>query len=159
MAFKVRLLTINDMDEAAKVHRQSFDERLPSLAGLHTPEEDRDFFRTHLFDRCEVWGAVDGRLVGLIAFANEWIEQLYILPDWQGQGIGKALLDIAKSKCPALRLWTFQQNQQARQFYERNGFVSMVRTDGLGNEEKAPDILYAWAGRGRTDLQADTTVL
>lgn len=155
MAFGVRLLTLDDMDEAAKVHRQSFDERLPSLAGLHTPQEDRDFFRNHLFNDCEVWGAFDERLVGLIAFTNDWIEQLYVLPNWQGQGIGKALLGIAKSKCPELRLWTFQQNKLARQFYKRNGFVPIDETDGLGNEAKAPDILYAWAGRGLTDLGAE----
>jgi putative acetyltransferase len=144
MAFQVRLLTLDDMEEAAKVHRKSFDERLPSLAGLHTPQEDRVFFKSHLFNECEMWGAVDGRLVGFIAFSNGWIDQLYVLPDWQGQGIGKALLDIAKGRCPKLRLWTFQQNKPARQFYERNGFVPIEETDGHDNEEKAPDVLYEW---------------
>lgn len=113
------------------------------MVGLHTPEEDRDFFRNHLFSKCEIWGAVDGRLVGFTAFGNEWIEQLYILPEWQGQGIGKALLDIAKGKCSTLRLWTFQQNKPARQFYERNGFVPIEETDRLGNEAKAPDVLMS----------------
>lgn len=158
MAFQMRLLTLDDMDEAAKVLRQSFDERLPSLAGLHTPEEDRDYFRNHLFNESEMWGAFDVRLVGFIAFTGEWIEQLYILPDWQGQGIGNALIGVAKGKCPALRLWTFQQNKPARRFYERNGFVPIEETDGLGNEAKAPDILYQWANDRREALEAETAV-
>lgn len=144
MAIRVRLLTMDDMEEAATVHRQSFDERLPSLPSLHTPEDDRAFFQGHLFKKCEMWGALDGRLVGFVAFANGWIDQLYVLPNWQGRGIGKALLDIAKVKCPALQLWTFQQNRLARQFYERNGFLPVQEKEGLDNEEKSPDILYEW---------------
>ncbi|QYO79062.1 GNAT family N-acetyltransferase [Devosia salina] len=132
------------MDAAAKVLRRSFDDRLPSLAGLHTPEEDLEYFRTHLFRESEMWGAFTGQLVGFIAFAGEWIEQLYILPEWQGMGIGKVLLEIAKVKSRSLRLWTFQQNAPARQFYERHGFVPIEATDGLGNEAKAPDVLYQW---------------
>lgn len=89
-------------------------------------------------------GAFDAGLVGFIALSNEWIEQLYVLPEWQGQGIGKALLKIAKSRSPTLSLWTFQQNKQARQFYERNDFVPIEMTDGHGNEAKAPDALYRW---------------
>jgi putative acetyltransferase len=143
----IRHLTIDDMDAAAKVLRRAFDERLPSLAGLHTPEEDQEYFRNRLFSETEMWGAFDDHLVGFIAFANEWIEQLYILPEWQGRGIGKALVKIAKAKFPSLRLWTFQQNEPAKQFYERNGFVPIETTDGLGNEAKAPDILYQWVSR------------
>lgn len=118
---------------------------MPSLAGLHTPEEDLEYFRDHLFVETEMWGAFAANgLVGFIAFSNDWIEQLYILPEWQGGGVGKALLEIAKARFSTLRLWTFQQNGPAREFYERNGFVPIEMTDGLGNEAKAPDILYRW---------------
>jgi len=144
MAFRIRRLTLDDMDEAARVLRRSFDERLPSLAGLHTPAEDRSYFRDQLFKESEMWGAFDEQLVGFIAFADKWIEQLYILPDRQGQGIGKALLGIAKEKFPTLKLWTFQQNYLAKRFYEKNGFVPIEETDGLSNESKAPDVLYEW---------------
>jgi len=45
----LRRLAIADMDETARVFRASFDQALPSLRGLHTPDEDRAFFRAHLF--------------------------------------------------------------------------------------------------------------
>ena len=38
-------------------------------------------------------------------------------------------------------------NTDARRFYEREGFVEAKRSDG-DNEEKLPDILYAWQGDG-----------
>ncbi|WID97898.1 GNAT family N-acetyltransferase [Bosea vestrisii] len=133
------------MDAVAAVHRASFDDRLPWLAGLHTPEEDRAYFGSVVFDECEVWGSVHGpALAGFIAFRHGWIDQLYVLPAYQGQGVGSALLEIARDRYPELNLWTFQRNAIARRFYERQGFVAAELTDGTRNEEREPDIRYIW---------------
>jgi hypothetical protein len=45
-------------------------------------------------------------------------------------------------------LWTFQQNDGARRFYERHGLRLIRLTDGEDNEEKTPDALYAWRRGG-----------
>ena len=124
--------------------RRSFEERLPTFAALHTPDEDAAFVRDHLFPKAEMWGAFDPDLVGFIAFADGWIEQFYILPEQQGRGLGRTLLAIPKSKFSDLRLWTFQQNQAARHFYEHHGFVAVEFTDGRANEHGEPDVLYRW---------------
>jgi GNAT superfamily N-acetyltransferase len=142
----LRRLELDDMDQAAAVHRASFDHALPTLTGLHTPEEDRWYFRERVFAACELWGWFDNQdLVGIIAFRDGWIDQLYILPSSQGAGIGTALLGIAKGRFPRFSLWTFQRNTSARRFYERHGFALVRETDGSGNEEKEPDVLYAWS--------------
>jgi GNAT superfamily N-acetyltransferase len=141
----IRKLDLVDMDAAARVHRAAFDERLPWLAGLHTPEEDRQFYRTQVFRDCAVWGAGDGaELVGVVAFRPMWIDQLYVMPSSQGRGIGSKLLDIARAEQRSVSLWTFQRNAPARRFYEGRGFVAIQETDGAGNEEREPDILYRW---------------
>lgn len=138
-------LTLEDMDAAALVHRASFDSALPRLTGLHTPAEDRAFYRSHVFESCEVWGAErEGMLIGVIAFRQDWVDQLYVLPDAQGQGTGSALLKIAKAAHPVLQLWCFQRNARARRFYEFHGFRALRETDGSGNEEREPDVLYRW---------------
>ena len=140
----LRRLTLEDMDTAAVIHRTAFDDRLPWLMGLHTPEEDRDYFRGPVFETCTVWGALRGqRIVGFIAFREGWIDQLYILPDAQGLGLGRMLLDRAKAEWPILKLWTFQANSRARAFYEAAGFEAIDETDG-DNEEQEPDVLYRW---------------
>jgi GNAT superfamily N-acetyltransferase len=145
----LRKLGLADMDAAAAVHRSAFDQALPWLAGLHTPEEDRQFFRTHVFRACEVWGAAHGsRLVGIVAFREGWIDQLYVLPTVQRRGIGTALLDVARERFARLQLWSFQRNAQARRFYESKGFVLIEQTDGSGNEEKEPDARYLWSCDG-----------
>ena len=142
----LRKLDLADMDAAAVMRRTAFEHALPWLAGLHTPEEDRQFFRTRLFRACEVWGAADGaELAGIIAFREGWIDQLYVLPTTQRCGIGTELLGVAKSKFARLQLWTFQRNAQARRFYEARGFVLVEETDGSRNEEREPDARYLWS--------------
>jgi GNAT superfamily N-acetyltransferase len=140
-----RRLDLADIDEAARVFRTSFDQALPTLRGLHTPEEDRAFFRARLFATCEMWGAfAGGAMAGFIAFREGWIEQLYVLPGVQGRGVGTSLLKIAQDALDDLQLWTFQRNANARRFYEARGFALVRETDGPDNEEKEPDALYRW---------------
>ena len=141
----IRQLELADMDAAARVHRLAFDHALPWLAGLHTPDEDRWFYRERMFTTCTLRGAFAGdNLTGLIAYHDDWIEQLYVLPEAQGLGVGSELLQIAKRAFDRLQLWTFQRNAAARRFYEARGFALVEQTDGAGNEEKEPDARYLW---------------
>jgi len=145
MTGTLKRLALTDMDAAALVHRAAFDHALPWLAGLHTAAEDRWFFREGVFSQCEIWGAVDDKaLLGVVAFREDWIDQLYVLPHAQGHGIGTELLSVAQSAFDRLQLWTFQRNLEARRFYERRGFVQVEETDGARNEEKEPDARYLW---------------
>jgi putative acetyltransferase len=141
----LRKLGLGDMDRAATVLRLSFDDALPTLARLHTPDGDRWFFRERMFTTCELWGYFDNHdLIGITAFREGWIDQLYALPGSQGRGVGTTLLQIPKNRFRRLSLWTFQRNGNARRFYERQGFMLVKETDGSANEEKEPDALYSW---------------
>lgn len=141
----IRRLELGDTDAAARVHRMAFDHALPWLAGLHTQDEDRWFYRERMFKTCALWGGFDRDVLsGLIAFHDDWIEQLYVLPEAQGRGIGTALLDVARQASARLQLWTFQRNARARRFYEARGFALVEQTDGSCNEENEPDARYLW---------------
>jgi len=77
-----------------------------------------------LFATCQLWGYFDNQqLIGIIAFREGWVDQLYVLPSSQRRGIGTALLAIAQGQFPSLSLWTFQRNKAARRFYEKQGFT------------------------------------
>ena len=140
-----RRLRRDDSDAAARIHRLGmalvpcFDET------LHTPEEDRAFYRDRVFAECEIIGAFAGAdLLGHVAWRPGWIDHLYVDPDHHGRGIGSRLVDLVKACCADLQLWTFQANARARRFYERRGFVAEEFGDGSGNEEGEPDVRYRW---------------
>jgi GNAT superfamily N-acetyltransferase len=133
------------MARVAEVHRRAFDDRLPWLAGQHTPAEDRAYFRDVVFADASAWGAeIDGEIVGFIALRDGWIDHLYVLPGSQRQGLGSELLALAKEKCDELKLWTYQRNADARAFYARQGFQIVRETDGRETGSNEPDVLMRW---------------
>lgn len=142
---RIRQATLDDMAAVAALDRYTKRTSLPFLPDLHTPEEDLVFFRDHLFPANEVWVAeLDDAVVGYAARGDGWLNQLYVHPDHQGEGIGDALVALAKEGMDSLQLWAFQQNTRARRFYEKRGFTLAELTDGSGNEEKTPDARYEW---------------
>ena len=89
---------------------------------------------------------IDEKVVGMIAYNEREISQLYIHIDHQGIGIGQTLLDKAKAQsCGRLTLYTFEVNEKAQRFYEKHGFKIIGR--GHENEEKLPDIHYEWISK------------
>src|ERR1700730_16288024 len=105
----LRRLALEDMDRAARVHRISFNHALPALSALHTPDEDRWFYRERMFSTCQLWGSFENsEMVGIIAFREGWIDQLYVLPSAQRRGVGSKLLQVAQHEFDQFFLWTFQ---------------------------------------------------
>jgi ribosomal protein S18 acetylase RimI-like enzyme len=119
---------------------------LTFLPKLHSDEETFDFIaNTVLRDQEVLVADTSGEISGFIAMHGDLVEHLYVRPDLQGRGIGSALLQCAKERMPAgFRLWVFQENAQARRFYERHGLRVIEETDGSGNEEQTTDALYEW---------------
>ncbi len=76
--------------------------------------------------------AVDeGRLIGMLALkpVEGVLDQLFVLPEMQGRGVGRRLLDEAKRQMPGgFQLRMAADNAQARRFYEANE-LALLRTD------------------------------
>lgn len=86
---------------------------------------------------------IDEKVVGMIAYNEREISQLYIHIDYQGIGIGHTLLDKVKAQSRGrLTLHTFEVNENAQRFYEKQGFAIIGR--GHENEENLADIQYEW---------------
>jgi GNAT superfamily N-acetyltransferase len=143
---------MNDASAIARIHRSARLAAMPWLPDLYTPEQDLRFFAERVLPAESVLVFdIDGTTVGFIAFASDWINHLYIAPEYWECGYGAVLLGHAKAASPHLQLWTFQGNQRARRFYAKHGFKEVERTDGEGNEEKTPDVRLAWSGAGGVD--------
>jgi GNAT superfamily N-acetyltransferase len=113
----------------------------------HPDDDVRRWLATELMPLNETWVALDadGVVVGLMALSESMLEQLYVAPDWIGRGLGRRFVGLAKERRPAgLDLYCFAVNGRARHFYEREGFRPIAFGDGSGNEERQPDVRYAW---------------
>lgn len=107
--------------------------------------DDHVYFLNHiLLEQYQIDVAmIDETVVGMMAYNDSEICQLYIHLNYQGFGIGQTLLNRAKAQSSGkLILYTFEVNEKAQRFYEKHGFKVIGR--GHENEENLPDILYEW---------------
>jgi GNAT superfamily N-acetyltransferase len=144
---QLRRGTGTDADSAAEVYLRARRHAVPEIPPLaHCDDQVRQWMH-RVLDEQEAWLAIagDGTVLGLMVLNGDWVEQLYVDPVRTGRGLGTRFVELAKQQRPGgLQLWTFVSNVRARRFYERHGFTVEERTDGSGNEEKAPDVRYTW---------------
>ncbi|HEY2474767.1 MAG TPA: GNAT family N-acetyltransferase [Candidatus Cybelea sp.] len=145
-----RRATDRDADAVAALFRETRLSALPYLPVLHSPREEREYFRDRVLVTCEVWVAEAlGCIIGFCAFREGWVEHLYVHPVHARTGIGRTLLNKAKQSYPQLHLWVFQRNEKAKAFYAAMGFSCVKQTDGADNEEREPDALFYWSTDSR----------
>ena len=145
-ALTVRPAMQADADAIADVYLASFAATY-AFPRAHSDDEVRRWVAEVLLRTREVWVATVPReaVVAMMALAADMVDQLYVAPGWTGHGIGSRLIGLAKERRPeGLELYTFQVNAGARRFYERHGFTAVSLGDGTGNEERQPDVRYAW---------------
>ncbi|MCX4982648.1 GNAT family N-acetyltransferase [Streptomyces sp. NBC_00572] len=154
----LRRAEASDATAVADVWLRSFGAALPTVRRAHGDDAVRSWFAHVVVPHHETWVAVaEPGVVGLLVLDGGdeeggedggHLEQLYLDPSWRGRGLGDRFMDLAKRQRPrGLDLWTFQVNAPAQRFYERHGFVAVEWTDGLRNEEREPDVRYAWRPR------------
>ena len=71
----------------------------------------------------DTWVAeLDGNVVGFVALMGNEIGAIFLLPNYHGKGIGKALIDKANELHSSLEVEVFKANAIGRKFYSRYGF-------------------------------------
>jgi len=147
MALSIRAYRSSDFDPVNDVWRRARLQALPDFQARkgYTAAEDREYFQRVVLVKDDLWVAeVDGRPVGFMAIAGDFIDQLYVAPEHQRRGVGRALISHARRLSPSgLRLYTLQINVNARAFYEKDGFVA-VKFGVSPPPESEPDVEYHW---------------
>ncbi len=133
-----------DIDAVAALYERSFA-TITFLPVLHTLDEHRRYF-ARVASEQELWVYEEsGTVRGFMTLGDDTLGYIFVDVGATERGIGSELLDHAKRRRPdGFTLWTFQQNEGARRFYERHGLKPIRFTDGAQTEEQAPDVQYEW---------------
>ena len=123
-------------------HPQLLNIWLRSVRATHHFLQDSDIeallpqLRDIYLPAVELWVTVDAEdcPLGFIGLNENHVEMLFIEPDLRGKGIGRALLDHARSLRSQMSVDVNEQNPEAVGFYLHYGFVQTGRSplDGEG---------------------------
>jgi putative acetyltransferase len=149
-SLSLRIASDDAAREIAALHHLVLETSLPYLPLLHTVDEGTVFFADVIRKRTVLVAEVAGAIIAYCAYADGWLDHLYVHPSHQSRGIGSKLLKKAMADSTSLSLWAFQRNVGAIRFYERFGFRIVKKTDGRENAEREPDALLRWSRRERT---------
>lgn len=79
---------------------------------------------------------------GFIGLTENHIEGIFVAKSARSKGIGRALLEYAKSRKPRLTLGVYQKNERALAFYRREQFI--VQSEGIDEDTNEADTQMLW---------------
>ena len=121
---KLRPLAAADLDGISRVHWRACRIAFRFLDWSYSEDEVHRWLASHMLTWD--WARVvtsDGAPAAYLGAIGAHVDQLYVDPDHQGQGLGHLLLDamLARGLRP-VTLHAFADNHPARGFYESFGF-------------------------------------
>lgn len=96
-----------------------------------------------LLPKSEIYVYEENEIIkGFVGLKDEYIEGIFVSQEYQGTGIGKALLDYIKTFKNTLTLSVYQKNQRAFNFYKREGFE--VQSQNIDSDTNEKDYFMIW---------------
>lgn len=123
MVYPIRRSTVADGGPLLAIWRSS----VAATHGFVRPSDlakiDREVQR--FLPQSRVWLALDdtGSPIAFMGLGAGTIDSLFVSNDWQGCGVGRALVNHAKQDSSCLTVVVNAQNEEAVGFYRHLGFV------------------------------------
>jgi ribosomal protein S18 acetylase RimI-like enzyme len=92
-----------------------------------------------------------GRIAAMLAFRKHdgYLDQLFVAPEYHGQGLGKMLLDFTRQNLPdEIWLRCASMNEKAWRWYEREDFL--FEKEEMHEWSGLPMRYYRWKRKGAT---------
>lgn len=106
-------------------------EQLPAMRELYLPQAE-----TLVLEE-------KGQVLGFASLHEQRLAALFVSPDAQGRGLGRRLLDDAKSRRDSLELGVYRANARAVAFYRAGGFVTLNETRDPHTGQ--PELTMRWS--------------
>lgn len=124
---RIRLARPDEYDEIARVWMNSWvttgiedaSDTLLTKLRARVPAEVANGWTLYVVDD-------DGKLAAMLALhlSNNYLDQLFVAPEYQGIGLGRRLLVFSQQLMPdEIWLCCVRENDKAWRWYEREGFV------------------------------------
>ena len=85
---------------------------------------------------------------GFIGLTENHIEGIFVAESARSKGVGKSLLEYAKSCKPYLTLSVYQKNERALAFYRREQFT--VHSEGIDGDTNEAEIQMLWTRQAQS---------
>jgi len=92
------------------VSREFWKSRMDVMRDTYIPASD-----TYVFEE-------NGIIKGFFSLHNDTLAAMFVSPESQGRGIGRRLMDKAKSLRNSLELTVYKENPKSVDFYKKCGF-------------------------------------
>lgn len=145
----------DEADELAAIQREAslaaYSHIFPPELYPFPTEAVWDRWREALADpELEVLVADEGRAAGVVMSRPEWLDGLYVRPEWWSRGLGRALHDevLVRQRSAGstiCNLWVLEANDRARRFYERLGWQENGTTREVPFPPNPIDVGYSIA--------------
>ncbi|HKL08999.1 MAG TPA: GNAT family N-acetyltransferase [Bacteroidales bacterium] len=120
---EIRKFTSNDIQPLVELWYLVSVEAHHFISPLLWESHKKDMAEKHL-PQSETYIAVrNNEIVGFISMVNNYLAALFVKNDWQGKGIGTALLNFIKKKRKNIELKVFKKNSKSVNFYKQSGFT------------------------------------
>ncbi|XP_026226143.1 diamine acetyltransferase 2b [Anabas testudineus] len=152
MQFKIRAATKGDCKEVSRMIMElAVYEKMPDQVKISHEELERDGFCQNPFFECLVAEVPEEHkskegltIVGYALYfytystwkgRTQYLEDLYVMPEFRGNGIGKGLLskvaEVGKTKeCVRLQLSVLNWNKPSLDFYAAKGAQDLTASEG-----------------------------
>lgn len=113
---------------------------------------DRQFWQSKVGDMknvylpaCETYVYEDEQGIrGFLSLQGNTLAALFVSPEYQGQGIGRKLVERAKDLRGHLELCVYKDNHKSVRFYEKCGFRSVL--ERLDEHTGCPESVMRFCG-------------